>query len=418
MDIQQKLKILAASARYDVSCASSGSKRRAATKGGLGSAASCGICHSFTPDGRCVSLLKILLSNNCIYDCRYCFNRRSNDISRAEFTALEVAQLTTDFYRRNYIEGLFLSSAIVRNVDYTMEQLVHCVRLLRTQFHFNGYVHLKVMPGASQELFAQAGRWADRLSANIELPTQKDLDLIAPQKSQKLIEGAMNSIGQKLSESRYERKKTSSAPVFAPAGQSTQMIVGATASSDWLMLNKAVHLYQQHQLKRVYYSAFKPVVEEDPVLPSVGAPLMREHRLYEADWLYRYYGFEIDELFTPTSPNLDLEIDPKLSWALSRRELFPVDINSAAYEVLLRVPGLGQRSVKRILAARKQRQLSLEDLKRMRIPLSRAKFFVLTADKNTAVRFLDDQRLRRFVSGGPKQLSLFSSIPSAISGEL
>jgi putative DNA modification/repair radical SAM protein len=417
MHIQRKLEILATGARYDASCASSGSQRRSAA-GGVGNAQSCGICHSFTPDGRCISLLKVLLTNSCVYDCLYCVNRRSNNISRARFTPEQLASLTIEFYKRNYIEGLFLSSGVIKNPDYTMEELNRTARLLRTVYRFNGYIHLKAIPGASQELLLEAGRWADRLSANIELPIQQELNTLACKRTKTRIDSAVERIGSKLLETTGERKKHHSIPSFAPAGQSTQMIVGATPSSDFTLLKKASELYQNYQLRRVYYSAFTPIPNASLQLPRERTPLIREHRLYQADWLYRYYDFEVDELFASSDSNLDIDIDPKSSWALRNRGFFPVDVNKAPREELLRVPGLGQRSVGRILGARKHRSITSCDLKRLHVPLKRAKFFILTADRRVDPQSLDRLDLKSMLLGGPTQLSLFSEQTMAISGEL
>jgi len=319
MELENKLRILADSAKYDASCASSGS-RRSAELGALGNTAACGVCHSYTPDGRCVSLLKILLTNFCIYDCVFCVNRSSSDIPRARFTPEEVVRLTIDFYKRNYIEGLFLSSGIIQSPDYTMEQLITVARTLRQEHRFNGYIHLKTIPGCAPELLHQAATFADRLSANIELPTQADLEKLAPEKNSAVIENAMEQVSSEISSSKEERQKTKTAPVLAPAGQSTQMVIGATPSTDAEILAKSSHLYASYRLRRVYYSAFSPFPKADARLPIAAPPLVREHRLYEADWLIRYYGFSAGELTTNEQPNLDAKIDPKLGWALRHRE--------------------------------------------------------------------------------------------------
>ncbi len=412
MQVQQKLKILADAAKYDASCASSGA-RRAGTRDGLGSTTGVGICHSYTPDGRCVSLLKLLLTNYCIYDCQYCVNRVSSNVERARFAVDEVVQLTLAFYRRNYIEGLFLSSGIIRDVDYTMEQLTEVAKRLRSEHGFNGYIHLKAVPGASPEALLAAGKWADRLSANIELPTQADLDRLAPAKQVTDVTAAMREI-----QTGCEAAQDKGAPRFAPAGQSTQMIVGATPASDATILQTATTLYSGYKLKRVYYSAFSPIPDASPGLPGQAPPLVREHRLYQADWLIRYYGFTNDEITTPDAPNLDLAIDPKLAWALRHRAMFPVDVNAAPRELLLRVPGLGARNVERILAARRFRAVTTSDLKRLRVPVSRTLPFLVTADHNAATRFLDSERLRSMVSAKSEQLPLFSPKVSALTGEL
>jgi len=409
MELRAKLSILADAAKYDASCASSGSKR-AGDRNGLGSSDGTGICHSYTPDGRCVSLLKILLTNHCVYDCQFCVNRVSSDIPRARFTPEEVVTLTLDFYRRNYIEGLFLSSGVVQSPDHTMEQMVAVARSLRLDHRFNGYIHLKAIPGASPELIEEAGRWADRLSANIELPTQVDLDKLAPEKSRETIEGTMGQIRERLDEAAEPR-----APKFAPAGQSTQMVVGATPSTDADILGTASNLYQKHRLRRVYYTAFSPFPKSDPRLPLQPADLLREHRLYQADWLIRFYGFEAGELTAPGQPDLDRTVDPKLAWALRHREQFPVDVNRDDRARLLRVPGLGARNVDRILKIRRHHRLTLEDLAKLRIVLDRARPFLVAADHNPEALRIDRQDLREKLA---VQLPLFEAAQSAASGEL
>lgn len=397
MDRIEKLRILAEAARYDASCASSGSKReRSAT--GLGNVEGMGICHSYTPDGRCVSLLKILLTNHCVYDCRYCVNRASSPVRRARFTPEEVAEITVAFYQRNYIEGLFLSSGIVGSPDRTMEELARVAELLRTVHDFHGYIHLKVVPGASPELLEKAGRYADRLSANVELPTQADLDALAPAKTVAETEGAMAELKGRIDEARAETR----APAFAPAGQSTQLIVGATPSTDATILRTATRLYRRHALRRVYYTAFSPIPTDTPGLPTAPTPLVRENRLYQADWLLRFYGFDVDELFG-ASESLALDRDPKLAWALANRAFFPVDVNRAPREALLRVPGLGVRTVDRILDARRHRGLTLDDLRLLRAAIKRAAAFVVTVDHTP--RSVDDARLEARVVG--RQLPLF-----------
>ena len=344
--VLDKLKILAESAKYDVSCASSGTSR-SHKKGQIGSAEGWGICHSFAEDGRCISLLKIMLTNNCIYDCAYCINRRSNDLPRATFSVSELVNLTIEFYRRNYIEGLFLSSGVVRNPDYTMERLVKVVKDLRQVYRFNGYIHLKSIPGASQELVNEAGLYADRMSVNIEIPNEQSLQLLAPEKDFQSVFTPMRYIQQGMLQSAEERKKFRHAPRFVPAGQSTQMIVGATSDSDKDILHLTSALYKRPSMKRVYYSGFVPVNGYDKRLPALKQPpLVRENRLYQADWLLRFYNFNVDEIVDDSYPDLDLEIDPKLAWALRHPEAFPVDINRADYEMLLRVPGLGVKSAK------------------------------------------------------------------------
>jgi putative DNA modification/repair radical SAM protein len=398
MNIENRLRILADAAKYDVSCASSGSSRKR-PEDGIGNGAPAGICHSYTPDGRCVSLLKILLTNYCIYDCTYCLNRASSDTPRARFTPEEVATLTMEFYKRNYIEGLFLSSGVVGSPDETMGLLIRAARLLREEQRFGGYIHLKAVPGASKELLLEAGRWADRLSANIELPTQADLDRLAPAKSHAEIESAMTAIRDGILDA-----KDSGQAAFTRAGQSTQMIIGATASSDAQILRTASSLYRSYGLRRVYYSGFSPIPHPDPRLPEDRAPLVREHRLYQADWLMRFYGFTLDDI--TEVPTLSLDIDPKLAWALRHREFFPVDVNHASRAALLRVPGLGVRNVQRILLSRKHRKLTLDDLRRLRVPVNRARHFLLTAGSNPAVHRIDSLALPAVV---PKQIDLFQA---------
>jgi len=380
MDLGAKLAILADAAKYDASCASSGTTRRDSRAGGIGSTTGTGICHSYAPDGRCISLLKILLTNFCIYDCLYCINRRSSGVQRARFTPTEVVRLTLDFYRRNYIEGLFLSSGIIRNPDYTMEQVVRVARTLRVDHQFRGYIHLKTIPEASPELIAEAGRWADRLSINIELPTQNDLEALAPDKSLARIETSMTKIKARIKEAKSERRKTPKAPVFAPAGQSTQMIVGATPANDASILQRASSLYRKHDLRRVYYAAFSPIPDASSKLPLIAPPLVREHRLYQADWLMRFYGFDVAELTTREELNLPLNLDPKLAWALRNRDKFPIDLNKAPREILMRVPGLGVRNVDRIIRIRRWHSVRLDDLTRLRVPLSKAMPFIIVTD--------------------------------------
>ena len=379
MELIDKLGILADAAKYDASCASGGSKR-AGNSAGLGSTRQMGICHSYAPDGRCISLLKILLTNYCIYDCQYCINRVGSDVPRARFKVEEVVRLTLDFYKRNYIEGLFLSSGIIRDSDYTMGQLVAVAKTLRQEHAYRGYIHLKTIPGASDELIAEAGLYADRLSVNVELPTQQDLRQLAPEKDRPQIERSMNRIHLKVVETKEDRAKGMRPPRFAPAGQSTQMIVGATPSPDRTVLETASELYQSHLLRRVYYSAFSPIPDADSRLPVDNPPLVREHRLYQADWLMRFYGFDVAEITTPQQPELSLEFDPKLAWALRNLDVFPLDANRAPRELLLRVPGLGVRNVGRLLSVRRHRTLRLADLKRLRVNWNRAQWFVSTAD--------------------------------------
>lgn len=382
MDVLEKVKILASAAKYDASCASSGSKRKNSTKG-LGDAAASpvGICHSWAADGRCISLLKILYSNYCIHDCAYCINRRSNDIPRTSFTVDELVNLTINFYRRNYIEGLFLSSGIIKSPDYTMELMLQVVKKLRLEQGFNGYIHLKVIPGSSRELVKEAGRFADRLSVNIELPSEQGLKLLAPQKSRNDILVPMAYIGSQIQSNIEERKVFRHADYFAPAGQSTQLIVGASPEPDFQILNMVEKLYQKVRLKRVYYSAYV-AVNSNPLLPTLAnPPLKRENRLYQADWLLRFYKFRAEEIANPAHPTLDTEVDPKTSWALRNLHRFPVEINRAAYETLLRIPGVGLKSAQRIVTARRHGSLDFSDLPRLGVVLKRARFFITCRGK-------------------------------------
>jgi putative DNA modification/repair radical SAM protein len=414
MDLPQKLSVLADAAKYDASCASSGTTRRDSRGGeGLGSTTGSGICHSYTPDGRCVSLLKILLTNYCIYDCLYCINRASSGVRRARFTPDEVVRLTLDFYKRNYIEGLFLSSGIIRNPDYTMEQVVAVARKLRIEHQFRGYIHLKTIPEASQALIDEAGLHADRISINIELPTAADLARLAPEKNGERIERAMGAIRERIDGAKEERKASPRAPAFAPGGQSTQMIVGATPATDTEILRRADGLYQRQGLRRVYYSAFSPIPDASSKLPLVAPPLVREHRLYQADWLLRFYGFGVEELTTGAEPNLDLQLDPKLAWALRHREHFPVNLNTAPRPLLLRVPGLGVKTVDKILAARRWHPVRLHDLLRLKVPMKKALPFIETPDHRPGLRELEDPALRARFVPPPRQLDLFSDLPPA-----
>jgi putative DNA modification/repair radical SAM protein len=412
MEIQQKLRILADAAKYDASCASSGS-RRARLPGGLGNTDGVGICHSFTPDGRCVSLLKLLLTNYCVYDCSYCVNRVSSDTPRARFTPEEVVFLTVEFYKRNYVEGLFLSSGVIQSPDYTMEQLIRVAQLLRTEHRFGGYIHLKAVPGAAEELTLEAGRWADRLSANVELARDRDLAQLAPAKSHREIEGTMRQIANGILVAKDKTNRQGKSPRFAPAGQSTQFIVGATDASDADLLGKSAALYKDYGLRRAYYSAFSPIPHADPALPLRKIPLVREHRLYQADWLMRFYGFSAGDL-TETDRNLPLDKDPKLGWALRNREFFPVDVNKAGRGALLRVPGFGVRNVTRILQVRRYRALTLADLAKLKIIVKKCQFFVVTADHNPAAREIDSVGLSTRFQKQPHQLALFE----AVTGEL
>lgn len=403
--VLHKLKVLAESAKYDVSCASSGTVRRN-TKGGVGNTVGgVGICHSFAEDGRCISLLKIMLTNYCIYDCAYCINRVSNDIPRATLSVTELVELTMEFYRRNYIEGLFLSSGVVRNPDYTMERLVRVVKDLRVKHRFNGYIHLKSIPGASQELVHEAGLYADRMSVNLEIPTERNLKLLAPEKDHRSVYLPMKYIQQGVLESAEERKLHRHAPRFVPAGQSTQMIVGATDETDKDILSVSSALYRQPTMKRVYYSGYVAVNTYDKRLPLLKQPpLVRENRLYQADWLLRYYQFRVDELVDDASPHLDMEIDPKLAWALKHPELFPVDIQSADYEMLLRVPGIGVKSAKMIVMSRRFSRIGFYELKQMGAVMKKARFFITCRElPDKTIHELGPAGVRRLLLSKPKR---------------
>lgn len=397
--IQEKLSILADAAKYDVSCSSSGGKRKNENRG-LGNAEGMGICHSFTEDGRCVSLLKILLTNHCIFDCAYCVSRKSNDVKRAAFTVDEVVDLTMNFYRRNYIEGLFLSSGIFSSSDYTMERLVRIVKKLRTEHKFNGYIHVKTIPGASPELIQEAGLYADRLSVNIELPSEMSLQNLAPEKSYQEILTPMKQIQQGIAQNKEEKALFKKVPAFATAGQSTQLIVGASAENDHQILQLTDSLYKGYGLKRVYYSGYIPVTDDARLPQLTQPPVIREHRLYQSDWLMRFYGFRADEILDPEHPHLDLEIDPKLAWALRNRHVFPVDVNTADYELILRVPGIGARSAGRIVAARRFTSLSAEHLQKFGVVLKRAKFFITCRGQAPQRREFDEQSIRRQILFG------------------
>lgn len=399
--LSRKLSILADAAKYDASCASSGAPKRKAAKDGLGSTTGAGICHSYTPDGRCVSLLKILLTNYCLFDCAYCINRRSSNVRRARFTVDEVVTLTVEFYKRNYIEGLFLSSGIIRTPDYTMEQLIEVAKKLRRDHGFAGYIHLKTIPEASPWLIEQAGLWADRLSVNLELPTPDSLNRLAPEKDGGSITTAMGQMKERILEAKEDRKR------FSPAGQSTQVIVGADDTTDAAMLKTTETLYRSYSLKRVYYSAFSPIPEASAILPLKAPPLQREHRLYQADWLLRFYGFSPEEVAEGGENGmLDLEVDPKLAWALKHRESFPVDVNTADREMLLRVPGLGKKAVDRIVIARRHTTLRLDDVARLTPSLKRARPFLVTPD-HRPVALTDRSDLRDRLVEPTKQLELF-----------
>ncbi len=421
MNVQQKLEILADAAKYDASCASSGAKRAGNGKG-IGHSDGSGICHSYTPDGRCVSLLKILLTNFCTYDCVFCVNRVSSDIQRARFTPDEVVNLTLDFYKRNYIEGLFLSSGIIQSPDYTMEQLIAVARTLRSVHFFGGYIHLKTIPGCDERLIAEAGKWADRLSANIELPTQNDLVQLAPEKKAVIIEATMGQIQAKKDEVDDERKRTrlslDKAPKFAPAGQSTQLVVGATPTSDREIIARADHLYGAYKLRRVYYTGFSPYPEADARLPLKAAPMIREHRLYQADWLMRFYGFEAGELTSDAEPELSLAEDPKTSWAKRHPEFFPVDVNTAPREALLRVPGIGYKNVERIVRIRRYQKLALEHLRKLHVQLKNAAGYITASDHLPSAPLLNVAAATMpTLQAAPAQMELFAA-SSAFTGAL
>lgn len=418
----EKLKILAGAAKYDVSCASSGTKR-GNIAGGIGNATAWGICHSFAEDGRCISLLKIMLTNFCIYDCAYCINRKSNDIPRTSFTPEEIANLTIEFYRRNYIEGLFLSSGVFVSPDHTMERMAFVAKLLRTEHRYNGYIHLKAIPGASQQLIAEAGRWADRLSVNIEIPTENNLKILAPDKNFKSVLEPMKIISTNILESKEERKKHRNAPLFSPSGQSTQLIIGATNDTDHTILKLSSALYSRRDLKRVYYSGYIPVNSYDSRLPALNSPpLRREHRLYQADWLLRFYGFKANEIVNDENPNLDLELDPKATWALRNPHMFPVNINTADPLMLLRVPGMGTHSVQLILLARKHTRLNSSHLQKMGVVMKRARYFITCNElRSQNIQELKPETVRRLLlekkpvaSDGAVQLNLFQPLMPAL----
>ena len=410
LDLQSKLAILADAAKYDASCASSGTTKRDSRSGtGLGSTEGMGICHAYAPDGRCISLLKILLTNSCIFDCAYCINRKSSNVRRARFTAEEVVRLTLEFYKRNYIEGLFLSSGIIRSSNYTMEQLVEVARSLREDHDFRGYIHLKTIPDADPELVRQAGLFADRVSINVELPTDEGLRRLAPEKDGNRIETAMRNTRAAIDDREDASKKLKSAPRFAPAGQSTQMIVGADAANDGDIIVRASTLYDRFRLRRVYYSAFSPIPDASAVLPLKRPPLMREHRLYQSDWLMRFHGFKPTEIVSAADKDgmLPLDIDPKLAWALKFRDGFPVDVNRASKEQLLRIPGLGTKAVDRILLSRRWRKLRLDDVARLTLSIRKIRPFITTVDWRPTL-LTDRSDLRSLVAPKQKQLELFA----------
>lgn len=426
MELKKKLEILSAAAKYDVSCSSSGSTRKN-KKGGIGNSHLSGICHSWSDDGRCISLLKILFTNNCIYDCAYCVNRASNDIPRATFTPEEVVSLTINFYRRNYIEGLFLSSAVFKNPDYTMELLLKTVKSLRTVYNFNGYIHLKAIPGADYRLISEAGTYVDRMSVNIELPSSNGLKLLAPQKNKESILKPMGFISTKIKENKDEKKIYRKPTTFVPAGQSTQLIVGATADSDLNILRLSENLYKRFNLKRVYYSAYVPV-SDNPNLPAISSPpLLREHRIYQADWLLRFYGFSADEILDETNQNLDTQLDPKCDWALRNIHLFPIEINRADYETLLKVPGIGIKSAKRIISARRVGPINYDTLKKIGVVLKRARYFITCQGKFYGERSMNQEKIKQSIlfnnfkdntfTYNQEQLSMFSLYPNLFNKE-
>lgn len=414
--IREKLEILADAAKYDVSCSSSGSRRKNLNKG-LGDATGMGICHSYTEDGRCVSLLKILLTNYCIYDCAFCVSRRSNDVKRAAFTVEEVVSLTMNFYRRNYIEGLFLSSGIFKNADYTMERMLRIVKKLRLEENYNGYIHLKTIPGASEELVKEAGLYVDRMSINLEMPTEEGLKRLAPEKSHEEVRKELGLVHQQLQVYKSEQKIIRNTPKFVPAGQSTQMVIGATQETDKDILYTADTYYKDYALKRVYYSGYIPI-SHDTRMPVIGTqpPLLRENRLYQTDWLMRFYGFKVTEIVNEEYPNLDADIDPKLSWALRNPHFFPVDINTADYQSILRVPGIGVKSAKLIVQARKFGRLRVQQLQKMGIAYNRARYFMVCADAVISLNDPEPMKVKNLIlqQGNSKydkvnsqQLSLF-----------
>ncbi|NML61474.1 putative DNA modification/repair radical SAM protein [Massilia sp. RP-1-19] len=409
MELTDKLEILADAAKYDASCASSGAPKRSSEgKDGFGATSGMGICHSYTPDGRCVSLLKILLTNFCVYDCQYCVNRRTSNVPRARFSVAEVVKLTTDFYLRNYIDGLFLSSGIIQSADYTMEQLVAIARELREVHQFRGYIHLKTIPDADPALIAAAGRYADRLSVNIELPTEAAVNRLAPEKSVHTIKLAMGAIRRKLDEKAEEPRS----PKFAPAGQSTQMIVGADASDDQTILSTAETLYGSYKLKRVYYSAFSPIPQSPGSVPLAPPPMQHEHRLYQADFLLRSYGFQANELL-PGAGNLALDIDPKLAWALAHREHFPLDLNMAEESMISRVPGIGLRNARRLVELRRLRRIRYADLVRLRCSMKKIAPFIVAADYRPVQGAAASEVLRRSMAEQPRQLDLWTELQAA-----
>lgn len=424
MDIFEKLKILSASAKYDVACTSSGVDRKA-DRGQIGNTVACGICHSFASDGRCIALLKVLMTNYCIYDCKYCINRSSNDVKRTAFTPRELAELTMQFYKRNYIEGLFLSSGIIKNADYTMEHMISVLKILRMEYNFNGYIHVKAIPGSSNELIDKLGLLADRMSVNIEMPSSKSLALLAPDKTKRSVLTPMNYIKERKEENKKELSINKKTPKFVPAGQSTQMIVGASPETDFQILNLSEALYKKFKLKRVFYSSYIPVVE-NPLLPAldVKPPLLREHRLYQADWLLRYYNFSASEILDENHQTFNPYLDPKCNWAIHNLDFFPIEVSNASYEELLRVPGIGVRSAKRIISVRRDCHLNYDTLKNLGVVLKRARYFIVCNGKTfPGLKFRDDEimyalmseielkayKTDYFLNDGSKQLSFFGT---------
>lgn len=415
--IQEKLMILADAAKYDVSCSSSGSKRK--NSGGIGDASSSGICHTYTEDGRCVSLLKILLTNHCIYDCAFCVSRKSNEVKRAAFTVDEVVDLTINFYRRNYIEGLFLSSGIFKSADYTMERLMRIVKKLRTEENYHGYIHLKTIPGASEELIKEAGMYVDRMSINLEMPTEKGLKLVAPEKDHDSVRKPLAFVNNQIKELKADSRLIKSKPLFVPAGQSTQMVIGATPENDFEIMSVADEFYKNYNLKRVYYSGYIPINNDNANLPMIGSqpPLIRENRLYQTDWLLRFYDYQLDEILNPTFTNLDMDIDPKLSWALRNPSFFPIDINKATYHEIIRIPGVGRQSAMKMIQARKFGKLYEYQVRKLGISFNRAQFFMTCADSPIKLGELAPMRIKSIITAKSKskykslvpnnQLSLF-----------
>lgn len=424
MDLMEKLKTLAEAAKYDVSCSSSGSDRKK-KPGMTGNTSLPGICHSWAADGRCVSLLKVLYTNDCIYNCAYCVNRSTSDVKRVEFTPRELADITMNFYKRNYIEGLFISSAIKKSPEYTMERMIEVVKILRLEEGYNGYIHMKAIPGVDQRLLDEAGSYVDRMSINLELPTQKSLKLLAPQKDQKQMMLPMSYLKDKLIESKKDIQIYKSAKPFMPAGQTTQLMIGATPDTDFSIIKLSEAMYNKMSLKRVYYSGYVPIVQDNNLLPTTVKPtLLREHRLYQADWLLRFYGFKADEILSTEFPDLDMELDPKCNWALKHMEFFPVEVNKASIEELLRVPGIGNITARRILHSRRFAPVTYSDLKKMGVVLKRAQYFILCQGKYYGEIDMDSGKIRnRLLFFDPKakninidQISMFEKYPNMFRG--